>query len=101
MCCYRYINEGSDFPEFLADASVDTAAVTPVPEESQEALAAPPPPTGTVSGGNMGGEGDAVIQVAHAYTRMCSLAIERLVLLWNVFSHYRMCSLTVECVLLL
>ena len=81
MCCYRYINEGSDFPEFLADASVDTAAVTPVPEESQEALAAPPPPTETVSGGNMGGEGDAVIQVAHAYYRRVPFTTEHLLFL--------------------
>jgi hypothetical protein len=32
---------------------------------------------------------------------MCSLTIEWVVLLQNVFSYYRMCSLTTECVLLL
>jgi hypothetical protein len=32
---------------------------------------------------------------------MCSLTIECVLLLWNVFSYYRMCSLTIECVLLL
>ena len=47
------------------------------------------------------------------YYRMCSLTVECVLLLWNVFSYYRneqqfasipyyrMCSLTVECVLLL
>ena len=31
---------------------------------------------------------------------MCSLTIECVLLLYNVFSYYRMCSLTVECFLL-
>jgi hypothetical protein len=36
-----------------------------------------------------------------ACDRMCSLAIECVLLLSNVFSCYRMCSLAIECVLLL
>ena len=32
---------------------------------------------------------------------MCSLAIECVLLSYNVFSYYGMCSLTIECVLLL
>jgi len=35
------------------------------------------------------------------YCQMCSLTIECVLLLQNVFSYYRMCSLTIECVLLL
>ena len=31
---------------------------------------------------------------------MCSLTIEHVLLLQNMFSYYRMCSLTTECVLL-
>jgi len=38
---------------------------------------------------------------ATIYNRMCSLMIECVLSLFNVFSHYRMCSLIIECVLLL
>jgi len=35
-----------------------------------------------------------------SYYGMCSLTIERVLLLWNVLSFYGMCPLTMECVLL-
>ena len=35
------------------------------------------------------------------YQRMCSLTIECVLLLQNMFSYYRICSLTIECALLL
>ena len=44
---------------------------------------------------------DALTQEQVAYERMCSLAIECVLLLYTVFSCYRMCSLAIECVLVL